>query len=355
MTCAACGAANREGRRFCAECGSALAASCPACGAANELGERFCGDCGTRLRDVPEAPVPPPPSPAPEVRRVSVLFCDLVGYTALAEQRDAEDVRAVLSGYFDAARTVVSRYGGAVEKYIGDAVVAVWGAPAAHEDDAERAVRAALDLIDAVPAYGEGLGLRLQARAGVVTGRAASLTNPVEGIVVGDRVNTAARAQSAADPGTVLVDDATQQVTEAAIRYADAGMHTVKGKAEPLRLWRAERVVAGVRGGRRVDELEAPLIGRSRELSVVKELFHACAEERRARLVALTGQAGAGKSRLLWEFEKYLDGLAAGILWHAGRCLAYGDGVAYGALTEMVRQRLAVAQDDPPDVVRRKL
>src|SRR3569623_1346710 len=140
MTCAACGAVNREGRKFCAECGSALAVSCSACGAANEPGERFCGDCGTGLRARDEPPSPPLP-PAPEVRRGSVLFCDLVGYTALAEQRDAEDVRAVLSGYFDVARTVVRRYGGAIEKYIGDAVVAVWGVPAAHEDDAERAAR----------------------------------------------------------------------------------------------------------------------------------------------------------------------------------------------------------------------
>lgn len=286
---------------------------------------------------------------------MSVVFCDLVGYTAFSEQRDAEDVRAVLSGYFATARAVVARYGGVLEKYIGDAVVAVWGVQAAHEDDAERAVRAALDLVDSVPVYGEELGLQLQARAGVVTGRAASLTNPLEGIVVGDRVNTASRVQSTAAPGTVLVDDATHEITAAAIGYVDTGPHAVKGKVEPLRLWRAERVIAGVRGSRRADELEAPLVGRSRELSVVKELFHACLEERRARLVALTGQPGVGKTRLFWEFEKYLDGLAFLILWHTGRSLAYGDGVAYWALAEMVRQRLGVAQEDAPDVVRVKL
>jgi class 3 adenylate cyclase/tetratricopeptide (TPR) repeat protein len=360
MTCDACGTVNREGRKYCAACGAALTAACPACGAINEPGERFCGECGSPLPTAaPPAADParaaPPEAAAAEVRRVSVLFCDLVGYTALSEQRDAEDVRAVLSGYFDVARTVVGRYGGVVEKYIGDAVVAVWGVPAAHEDDAERAVRAALDLVDAVPAYGETLALQLRARAGVVTGRAASLSNPLEGIVVGDRVNTASRVQSTAAPGTVLVDEQTHDVTTAAIGYADAGVHTVKGKAEPLRLWRAERVIAGRRGGRRIDELEAPLVGRGRELSVVKELFHACVEERRARLVALTGQAGVGKSRLLWEFEKYLDGVAFGILWHSGRSLPYGDGVAYWALSEMVRLRLGIAQDDPVDVVRAKL
>src|SRR3954470_220889 len=235
MTCAACGAANREDRKFCAACGVALVVSCPSCGAANEPAERFCGECGSPLSAArPAADAAPAPARVPEVRRVSVLFCDLVGWTALAEQRDAEDVRALLSGYFDAARTVVGRYGGVVEKYIGDAVVAVWGVPAAHEDDAERAVRAALDLVDAVPTYGEALGLQLQAPAGVGTRRAASLTNPLEGIVVGDRVNTAARVQSTAAPGTVLVDEGTHDLTTAAIGYTDAGRHPVKGKAEPL-------------------------------------------------------------------------------------------------------------------------
>jgi class 3 adenylate cyclase/tetratricopeptide (TPR) repeat protein len=359
MTCGSCGTLNREGRKFCSGCGASLGLACTACGTANEPGERFCGECGTALA-VPAAPSRPrAPEPAadrlPELRRVSVVFCDLVGYTALSEQRDAEDVRTVLSGYFDVARTVVGRYGGVLEKYIGDAVMAVWGAPAAHEDDAERATRAALDLVDGVAAYGETLGLPLRARAGVVTGRAASITNPLEGIVVGDRVNTAARVQSLAEPGTVLVDAGTHDVTAAAISYADAGVHSVKGKVEPLHLWRAERVVAGIRGDQRIDGLEAPMVGRTHELTVVKELFHACLEERRARLVALTGPPGAGKSRLFWEFEKYVDGVVADVLWHSGRCLAYGDGVAYWALAEMVRQRLGVAQDDPADVVREKL
>src|SRR3954470_17408440 len=146
MTCGSCGAENREPRKFCGECGAALTRRCAACGTVSEPGDRFCGECGGALGAARSTPGREPGTG--EIRRVSVLFCDLVGYTSLSESRPAEDVRALLSGYFDLARTVVARYGGVVEKFIGDAVMAVWGVPAAHEDDAERAVRAALDLVD---------------------------------------------------------------------------------------------------------------------------------------------------------------------------------------------------------------
>ena len=178
---------------------------------------------------------------------MSVLFVDLVGFTSLSESRDAEDVRELLGRYFDSARTIVDRYGGVIEKFIGDAVMAVWGVPVAREDDAERAVRAALEVVDAVAVFGAEVGAPgLAARAGVVTGQVAALENPGEGLVVGDRVNTASRVQSAAMPGSVFVDEVTRQVTSASVAYEDAGEHAVKGKAEPLRLWRAVRVVSGV-------------------------------------------------------------------------------------------------------------
>ncbi|MDQ3781499.1 MAG: adenylate/guanylate cyclase domain-containing protein, partial [Actinomycetota bacterium] len=287
---------------------------------------------------------------------MSVVFVDLVGFTSWSESQDPEDARELLSGYFDVARTVVGRYGGVVEKFIGDAVMAVWGSPVAREDDAERAVRAALDLVGAVPRLGQARGVAgLEARAGVVTGQVMSWANPGEGLVVGDRVNTAARVQSAAAPSTVLVDEMTRQVTQAAVGYSDAGTHAVKGKTEVLHLWQAQRVVAGVGGAQRVEGLETAFIGRGRELSVVKELFHAAAEEGRARLVSVLGAAGVGKSRLGWEFDKYADGLAATVWWHRGRCLSYGDGIAFWALTEMIRQRLGIAENDPPEVAAAKL
>jgi hypothetical protein len=246
---------------------------------------------------------------------VSVLFCDLVGFTPLAETKDPEDVRELLSGYFNLARAIVARYGGVVEKFIGDAVMAVWGAPVAKEDDAERAVRAAL---------------------------------PEEGFVVGDRVNTAARIQSVAPPGCCFVDESTKRATDAAVVYDDAGNHELKGKTEPVHLYRALRIVAGVGGALKSEGLEAPFVGRDRELRLVKDLFHASAEERRAHLVSVTGIAGIGKSRLAWEFYKYLDGLSDLFRWHRGRCLSYGEGVAYWALAEMVRSRAGILEGRTP-------
>jgi class 3 adenylate cyclase/predicted ATPase len=295
--------------------------------------------------------------PVAERRVCSVLFCDLVGFTPLAEARDPEAVRELLSEYFMVARTVTGRYGGVVEKFIGDAVMAVWGTPAAAEGDAERAVRAALDLVAAVAELGAGAGVPgLAARCGVVTGEVAvSLGAAGEGMVAGDAVNTASRVQAAAGPGSVLVDGATRRLAEGGVGFADAGEHPLKGKAEPVRLWRAVRVLAGVGGVQRVDGLEAPLTGRDAELRTVRELFHAAAGRRVPRLVLVSGPAGVGKSRLGWEFFKYIDGLAQLVRWHRGRCLSYGEGVAFWALAEIVRQRLGIAEEDPAGAAAGKL
>ncbi len=287
--------------------------------------------------------------PVLERRVCSVLFADLVGFTPLSEARDPEEVRELLSRYFDTARTVITRYGGVVEKFIGDAVMAVWGTPVASEGDAERAVRAGLDLVAAVAALGGEVGAEgLALRAGVVTGEVAATLNAVgEGMVAGDAVNTAARVQSAAAPGTVWVDTATQRLAGAAVGFTDAGEHLLKGKAEPQPLWRATRVHASVGGAQRVDGLEASMVGRDAEDRTLRELFHAAAERRTPRVVTVSGAAGSGKSRLGWEFEKYIDGLAIEVWWHRGRCLSYGEGIAYWALAEALRQRFDIAAEDP--------
>ena len=350
--CASCGAENPAGKRFCGDCGSALAPRCPACGAENPEDKKFCGDCGAPLVETSAeaGPVPPEPAEAPvaERRLVSVLFADLVGFTTLSESRDSEEVRRILSRYFDTCRRLISLYGGTVEKFIGDAVMAVWGTPTATEDDAERAVRAALDLVAAVSALGDEVGApELRARAGVLTGEAAvTIGAEGEGMVAGDLVNTASRIQSIAPPGTAYVGDSTRRATEQTIAYEDAGSHELQGKSGLYPLWRALRVVSGARGALKSQGLEAPFVGRDRELRLVKELFHGSADEGAAHLVSITGVAGIGKSRLAWEFFKYFDGLPQTTYWHRGRCLSYGEGVTYWALADMVRMRCRIAEDE---------
>jgi class 3 adenylate cyclase len=362
MNCSSCGTALPSGAKFCAECGVPVATTCRSCGSDLVPGQKFCPECGT-----PTAPTSVPsthPTPATTVagpvaeRRVtSVLFGDLVGFTTVSEARDPEEVRELLSRYFDTAREIIARYGGTIEKFIGDAVMAVWGVPTAHEDDAERAVRAGVDLADAVAAFGESVGAPgLAMRVGIVTGEVAvNIGAEGQGMVAGDAVNTASRVQAKAEPGTVWVDAQTRALTRGAIDFADAGVHELKGKAEPVELFAVTAVMGGVGGERSADRVQAPLVGRRREVSVLKEMFHVAAEEHRPRLVVLSGDAGVGKSRLGWELENYIDGLSAAVLWHRGRCLAYGDGVAFSALTAAVRGRIGAGEDDPEPVVREKL
>jgi class 3 adenylate cyclase/tetratricopeptide (TPR) repeat protein len=354
--CPNCGTENELNRKFCGECGTALVVVCSSCGGANAPGTKFCGECGTALAAVS----PPgaagrdtqasPKAPAAERRLVSVLFADLVGFTTLSESRDAEEVRELLTRYFDTCSRLIGLYGGTVEKFIGDAVMAVWGTPVATEDDAERAVRAALDLVTAVSALGDEVGApELRARAGVLTGEAAvTIGAEGQGMVAGDLVNTASRVQSVAQPGTVFVGGATRRTTEQAVVYEEAGAFELKGKEGLTPLWRALRVVSGARGSLKSTGLEAPFVGRARELRQIKDLFHTCAEERKAHLISVTGIAGIGKSRLGWEFYKYFDGLPQLTYWHRGRCLAYGEGVTYWALADMVRMRCRIVEDEEP-------
>ncbi len=357
-TCAHCATDVPAEAKFCQECGTPVAPrTCAACGASAAQGGRFCNECGSALAgSIPQAPATPA-TPVSERRVASVLFADLVGFTPLSESRDAEDVRELLSQYFEQCRTVIGRYGGTVEKFIGDAVMAVWGVPVAREDDAERAVRAGLELAQETAVMGEDVGAPgLAMRVGVVTGEVAvTIGATAEGMVAGDAVNTAARVQAAAEPGEVWVDAATRSLTAAAIAYQDVGEHRLKGKAEPVALSCARTVVAELGGGQRVDGLEAPLTGRDRELRLLKELFHSTQESMRPRLVVVDGDPGVGKSRLLWEFEKYCDGLSATIRWHRGRCLSYGDGVAFWALAEAVRTRLGLTEQDTGDMVTARL
>jgi class 3 adenylate cyclase len=360
MICTQCGTENSEGAKFCMECAAPLAVLCEGCGSSNPPTAKFCSQCATPLevatvgpRAAQErAPAAAPGGPVAERRVVSVLFADLVGFTPFAEERDAEEVRETLTRYFDLASEIIDRYGGIVEKFIGDAVMAVWGTPIAREDDAERAVRAGLELVDAVTTLGSGI----QARCGVLTGEAAvTIGASNQGMVAGDLVNTASRLQSAAAPGVVLVGEPTQRAASQSIVFEEAGEQALKGKATPVPAWRAVRVVSE-RGGRgRSEALEAPFVGRDQELRQIKDLFHASQRESKVRLISVIGPGGIGKTRLAWEFLKYVDGLAGQVWWHAGRSPAYGDGITFWALGEMIRSRAGLVENDDEPTTREKI
>jgi len=369
VICSNCGTQNLAGARFCMECATPLAAPCPNCGASNLPAAKFCSECATPLvgaapraaaasgapiaaQAAPDAVAQAAPDAVAERRMVSVLFADLVGFTTYSEGKDAEEVRELQTHYFEMVREIIGRYGGTVEKFIGDAVMAVWGAPTAQEDDAERAVRAALDLVAAVP----GLGPKIEARAGVLTGEAAvTLGATNQGMVAGDLVNTASRLQSVAAPSTVLVGETTQRAAGGAIVFEPAADQVLKGKESPVPAWRAVRVVAQRGGVGRSETLEAPFVGRDEELRQLKELFHATTREGRPRLVSVIGPAGIGKSRLAWEFLKYIDGLLERVWWHDGRSPAYGEGITFWALGEMVRGRAGLVETDDEPTTRARI
>jgi len=360
VDCPNCGRENQPNQKFCGECGTRLTSTCPNCGTANQPGQKFCGECGAALTPEPvrSTDVRPAVREVAERRLVSVLFADLVGFTPLSEARDSEEIRELLTLYFDRAREIVERFGGEVDKFIGDAVMAVWGASIAREDDAERAVRAGLELVEMAKELGDGVGApELALRAGVLTGEAATGPggNDVHGLVVGDMVNTASRLQSIADPGTVLVGESTVRAAGGSIDFDMMGPQVLKGKSDPVPVWRAARV-AGMRGGvGRRGGIEPPFVGRDHELRMLKDLLHATERERRARLVSVVGVAGIGKTRLVWELQKYVDGLTATVFWHEGRSPAYGEGATFWALGEMVRRRAGIAESDDDVTAARKL
>jgi class 3 adenylate cyclase/tetratricopeptide (TPR) repeat protein len=357
MTCPGCGTQNEPGGRFCEACGTPLAATCPSCSEPVKADARFCRNCGFQIAADTQPAVPPAATiaaaaPVAERRLVTVLFADLVGFTTLAEDRDPESTRELLTRYFDVARDAIERHGGTVEKFIGDAVMAVWGTPVAHEDDAERAVRAGLELVKEVST----LAAQLQARAGVLTGEAAvTLGATNQGMVAGDLVNTAARLQGVAEPGTVLVGEPTMRAAERAIMFEEVGEHSLKGKLAPVPAWRAVRVVAQRGGEQRADALEPPFVGRDEELRLLKEQLHAPGRDQRARLVSITGPGGIGKSRLVWELEKYMDGVTELVYWHRGRSPSYGEGITFWALGEMVRRRADLTEDDDEATTRQRI
>jgi class 3 adenylate cyclase/tetratricopeptide (TPR) repeat protein len=326
---------------------------CSACGQENPEGARFCNSCGAPLGAEHEA--------AREERKVvTVFFADLVGFTGRAEQLDPEDVRGMLSPYYARLRAEIERFGGTVEKFIGDAVMAVFGAPVAHEDDPERAVRAALAVRDAVQEMNEAdPALDLHVRIAVNTGEAVvalgARPSEGEGMVAGDVVNTAARLQTAAPVDGILVGEATHRATERAIEYAEVEPVQAKGKAEPIPVW--EALAARARFGVDVQQRGgAPLVGRQAELNLLADALARAERERRPQLLTLVGVPGIGKSRLVWELAQSVDANPDLIVfWRQGRSLPYGEGVAFWAVAEMVKAQAAILETDLAEIAETKL
>jgi len=294
-----------------------------------------------------------------ERKIVSVLFTDLVGFTGRAEGLDPEDVRAMLSPYYARLREQIEQRGGTVEKFIGDAVMAVFGAPVAHEDDAERAVRTALAIREAIRQLNErDPGLELQIRTAVNTGEAVvalgARPSEGEGIASGDVVNTAARLQSAAPIDGILVGEATYRATRHVIDYREAPPVEAKGKALPITVW--EAVAAHSRFGIDVDQRSAtPLVGRERELGFLTEAFTRCRTEQTAQLVTLVGVPGVGKSRLVAEFFRVIDADPEIYWWRQGRSLPYGETQSFWALGEIVKAQAGILETDTAAVAEQKL
>jgi class 3 adenylate cyclase/tetratricopeptide (TPR) repeat protein len=287
-----------------------------------------------------------------ERKVVTVVFCDLVGFTARAESMDPEDVEALLRPYHERVRAELERHGGTVEKFIGDAVMALFGAPTAHEDDPERAVRSALAIREFA------LEDELELRVGITTGEALvsldARPDAGEGMASGDVVNTAARLQSAAPVNGILADETTYRATRGAVDYEQAEPVAAKGKAEPVRVWTA--VAAHSRFGVDVaHEARSELVGRERELGVIRDAFERARHERTPQLLTLVGVPGIGKSRLVYELQQLVDADAELITWRQGRCLAYGDGITLWALGEIVKAQAGVLEQDTPEEIAAKL
>ena len=340
-TCPSCRRENADTARFCVSCGTALVVACSECGAEVPPGADFCPACG--------APVTPQQAPAGEERKVvTVLFADLVDSTAQAERLDPEDMRGLVSPYFTRVRAELESFGGTVEKFIGDAVMAVFGAPTVHEDDPERAVRAALEIRDWASQQNE-----LQVRIAVNTGEAlvalGADTGAGEGMVSGDVVNTASRLQTAAPVGGILVGETTYRATTGAVEYREVTPVEAKGKREPVPVWE----VVGLR--EQADRAATPLVGRGPELSQLLDALARVREERGPQLVSLVGVPGIGKTRLARELVLAIQADPGAASWLLGRCLPYGDGISFIALAEMARSVAGILTSDSHEEATAKL
>lgn len=436
MRCPVCGTHNPADAKFCNECGTPLLSiTCPTCGTLNRPNAKFCNQCGTPLSSSIENAQPPktqtrpqapseqtlpreqagasiaapassrPPSAtatpaapshaaseptstwAPldseERRVVTILFADMTGSTALADRMDPEEVRLLMAGYFGAMAQALHHHGGTIEKFIGDAVMAIFGMPTAHEDDPERAVRAGLEMLDALKRFNEQRLAEdpqappVQIRIGISTGEVVSASGAGDGgqfLITGDAVNVAARLQQQAEPGTILVSSRTYRSTHGAIVYQPLNPIQVKGKPQPLRVWQVidaveDQAAPPTQHLRGIEGLPSPFIGRVPELALLDAVYERVVGERRPHLITLLGVPGVGKSRLVREWVHRLQqqhtsesdppeigNLAhQAPLWLEGRCPPYGAGITYWPLAEILRSYAGLIDSDTPQQASERL
>ena len=318
---------------------------CSSCGQENPDVARFCMACAQPLTAVP---------PIGHARKIlTIVFCDVVGFTPMGDELDPETVRAVMTRFFEEMRDGLQRHGGTVEKYIGDAVMAVFGIPKLHEDDALRALRAAADMRNALTSLNEDLertvGVSITTRTGVSTGEVLVSGAAIGPAVVGDAVNVAARLQQAAAPGEILLGRETYQLVRDQVSVDEASSLVLKGKRFPVTAYRLLDISAVSEPPRRVTPA---LVGRSDELHTLQKTFEGMRSNRDCRLICVIGAAGAGKSRLASEFLAGIEDEAVAI-W--GRCLPYGDGITFWPIAEAIRQLAGIDADDPLEIARSKL
>jgi predicted ATPase/class 3 adenylate cyclase len=327
-------------------------AACPACGQVNPEIARYCLACGVLIEQQADRP-------AEERKRVTVLFCDLVGFTAASDRADPEDVRARIRPYHTRLRRDIERFGGTVEKFIGDAVMAVFGAPVAHEDDPERAVRAGLHILEAIADLNQedanlGLAVRVGVESGEVVVALGARPERGEGLVAGDVVNTASRLQGAAPVGGVLVGPGTYSATRQVFDYQALEPVVLKGKAEPVPVFQALAPRARF-GTELTRSFATPMVGRQIDLGIVTGAFQKAVQETTVQLVLVAGEPGVGKSRLVAELRSFVDAWPEPIRWRLGRCLPYGDGITFWALGEIVKAEAGILETDPPGVAAAKI
>ena len=351
LACPSCGSPVAEAARFCPTCGASVAGTCPSCGSPVSSIARFCESCGHALA---------PPTAGPEERKlVTILFADVTGSTALGERLDPERLRDVLSTHFSAMSAVIESWGGTVEKYIGDAIMAVFGVPVVREDDAVRALHAALEMLRRVRELNEGFAERhdveLRVRIGVNPGEVVAPRSGPSGqmLVIGDAVNVAARLEQSAEPDTVLAGPSTYLAARDAFDFGEEHALELKGKEEPV----VARAVLAPRHEveRGIPGLRTGMVGRTREFDTLVDLLQEAVDARRPRVALVVGPAGIGKSRLVLEFLRLAAARHEGLTVLRGRCLAAGPAVTFWALGEILREACGIALDDPAPIARQRL